>query len=117
VRKSKKSSELGERVTIERERTRRELWSTVIQGLTQILTVLAFAVPLYTAYSAIAALAGKTTTVSNGVAYTAAALVGTPSGLAVWVSGRAKSKAQSKELIRLRMRITELENELQGQTS
>lgn len=104
------------RVEIETIRAGRDLWVTIVQGITQVLIVLAFSAPLYCSYLAISTLAGRTTNVSPGLAYAVAAMVGGPSALAVWLSGRAKSKSQSNELIRLRQRITELENEREARS-
>jgi hypothetical protein len=92
------------------------VWVTIIQGITQVFVVLAFSAPLYCSYLTVSTLAGRTTNVSTALALTVSAMVGGPSALAVWLSGRAKSKGQSNELIRLRQRITELEN-ARGTTS
>ena len=113
-RSTTRNAETSDQVAIEAIRARRDVWLAVIQGGTQVLTVVVTGLPLYAAYGAVAALAGKTTTISATISYGVAAAVGGSTGLAVWGSGRAKSKRQSKELIRLRTRITELENERDG---
>lgn len=99
-------------VEFARIHARLELWVAVIRGASSALTVASFGVPLYCVYLTVGVLAGKNTQVSPAVAYTVAGMVGGTSALAVLVGGWVKRSAQTKELVRLRGRVTQLEERL-----
>ena len=92
-------------VKLAKIRQKAELWEQAIGGITRVLSIVSFGVPLYIVYLTVRSLANQNTQVSPALAYTVAAMVGGTSALA----GLAKFFGQRRELIRQRTRIDELE--------
>ncbi len=99
-------------VEVAKIHSRMQLWLAAINGVSTVLSVASFGIPLYFVYLTVGELAGRNTQVSPAVAYTVAGMVGGTSALAVFVGGLAKFNAQRKELVRLRERIAGLEGRL-----
>lgn len=97
---------------IARIHSKMHLWETVINGITSVAMIASLGIPMYFVYQCVAAIAGKTTIVSSNIVFGVSGVAAVGSGSAVAVGGWAKFNAQRKELVRLRTRITQLENRL-----
>lgn len=98
---------------IERERMQNEHAhrTRIANGIILILTILSGSIPAYIIQSAIVAFAGKVTTVSVSIIVTASVAISIGSAV-VLITTLLKSRGQKRELIRVRKRLAEQEEEI-----
>jgi hypothetical protein len=94
---------------------RYQLWKEIIRGLKWVCILGISAVPLWVLVDGFKAAAGKETKINLGLSLTVAG--GGIAAIAKILLDRHKLKEQTRELIRLRQRCTDLEQQLNAKPS
>ncbi len=99
-------------VDLETVRLQYEFRRSCVSGASFVLSIVSFGVPLYCVYLVVDALAGQETVVSPYVATIVAAMVGVCIAVIMNLTLGLKNRRQTKEILRLRQRVDELEREV-----